>query len=563
MGCTKGHLRRAGFAVAVLCGAVRIAQSAPSNTNALWVYSVTNLPNPVTDGPTRTALLQNSAASGVNLLYVSVYSSTPNAAGRYLYDESDIASLITQAHTQGMHVYTAMGDPDWPSDGCAGTPLARFSDIAGYNSANPSATFDGIILDVEPGSNPDFVALLDLYQCFQQQASAAGIGLSAAISAFWTSQVTFNQITEPAYEQIVDLKMNQVVVMGYRNFAGTSDCTQGDGVVCLDESIVQYANSVSLANSILVGLNTDNPATSGDLPEETFYSLGQSALNSVVESVDSQFADAHESFGGFAINNYRDSYLNGQLSGWPATNPAFSTPSISLVGNAEGLSLTIAPNTWVEIGGSNLSPPGDSRTWQALDFVNNQMPVQLDGVSVTVNGISAYVYYISPTQVNILTPPDAMSGPVQVQVTNNRAVSSSFTVQAQAESPSFFVFNGEPYVAATHADGSLIGPTSLYPGSTTPAKPGETVVIYANGFGRTSIPVVSGAVTQSGTLSPLPVVTIGGMTAPLAFAGLNGTPGEFQFNVVIPSSLADGDEPITAAYDGLTTQKGTLITVQN
>jgi uncharacterized protein (TIGR03437 family) len=563
MSCANGHFRRAWFAVAVLCGAARIAQPAPSNINALWVYSVTNLPNPVTDAPTRTTLIENSAASGVNLLYVSVYSSTPNATGRYLDDESDIASLISQAHTQGIQVYTAMGDPDWPSSGCAGTPQARFSDIAGYNSANLSATFDGIILDVEPGSNPDFVALLDLYQCFQQQASSAGLGLSAAISAFWTSQVTFNQVTELAYEQIVDLKMNQVVVMGYRNFAGTSDCTQGDGVVCLDEGIIQYANHASLANSILVGLNTDNPATAGDLPEETFYSLGQSALNSAVESIHSQFAGAKESFGGFAINNYRDSYLNGQLSGWPSTNSAFLAPSISLVGNAEGLSPSIAPNTWVEIGGSNLSPPGDSRTWQGSDFLNHQMPVQLDGVSVTVNGISAYVYYISPAQVNILTPPDAMSGPVQVQVTNNGAVSSSLAAQAQAESPSFFVFNGGPYVAATHADGSLIGPTSLYPGSTTPAKPGETVVIYANGFGATSIPVVSGAETQSGTLAPLPMVTIGGMTATLTFAGLNGTPGEFQFNVVVPSSLAAGDQPITAAYDGLATQTGTLITVQN
>jgi uncharacterized protein (TIGR03437 family) len=299
------------------------------------------------------------------------------------------------------------------------------------------------------------------------------------------------------------------------------------------------------------------------LPEETFYSLGQSALNSAVESIDSQFAAANESFGGFAINNYRDSYLNGQLSGWPATNSAFLAPSISLVGNAEGLSPSIAPNTWVEISGSNLSPPGDSRAWQGSDFLNGQMPVQLDGVSVTVNGVSAYVYYISPAQVNILTPPDAMSGPVQVQVTNNGAVSGSFTAQARAESPSFFVFNGGPYVAATHADGSLIGPTSLYPGSTTPAKPGETVVIYANGFGATSTPVVSGAETQSGTLSPLPVVTIGSMTATLKFAGLNGTPGEFQFNVAVPSSLTAGDQPITAAYDGLTTQTGTLITVQN
>jgi uncharacterized protein (TIGR03437 family) len=89
------------------------------------------------------------------------------------------------------------------------------------------------------------------------------------------------------------------------------------------------------------------------------------------------------------------------------------------------------------------------------------------------------------------------------------------------------------------------------------------VVIYANGFGATSMPVVSGAETQSGTLAPLPVVTIGGMTATLTFAGLNGTPGEFQFNVVVPSALAAGDQPITAAYDGLATQTGTLITVQN
>jgi hypothetical protein len=270
-----------------------------------------------------------------------------------------------------MLVYTAMGDPDWPSDGCTGSPLSRFSDIAGYDSANPSAAFDGIILDVEPGSNPDFVALLNLYQCFQQQASGAGLGLSAAISAFWNTSVTFGQVTELAFEQIVDLKMNQVVVMGYRNTAGTSDCTQGDGVVCLDEGIIQYANSASLASSILIGLNTDNPTTSGDLPEETFYSLGQVAMNSAVESINSQFAAANESFGGYAINNYRDSYLNGQLSGWPATNSAFLAPSVSLVINAEGGSPTIAPNTWVQISGSNLSPPGDSRPWQGSDFVNN------------------------------------------------------------------------------------------------------------------------------------------------------------------------------------------------
>jgi len=238
-----------------------------------------------------------------------------------------------------------------------------------------------------------------------------------------------------------------------------------------------------------------------------------------------------------------------------------ATPAIAGVANAEGGVATIAPNTWVTIVGSNLGPPGDTRIWGNSDFVGGQLPTSLDGLSVTVNGVPAFVYYISPTQVNILTPPNAISGSVPVQVSDNGVISANFMVQAQAESPSFFVFGGGPYIAATHANGSYVGPTSLYPGLTTPAKPGETIVMYANGFGSTSTPVVSGSVTQSGTLSPRPVITIGGVAATVTFAGLV-SPGEFQFNVVVPTSVANGDQPTMAMYNGLTTQAGTLITVQ-
>ncbi|MFN0168846.1 MAG: hypothetical protein ACKV22_20665, partial [Bryobacteraceae bacterium] len=83
----------------------------------------------------------------------------------------------------------------------------------------------------------------------------------------------------------------------------------------------------------------------------------------------------------------------------------------------------------------------------------------------------------------------------------------------------------------------------------------------ANGFGPTSVPVISGSDVQSGNLFPLPVVQIGGITATVVFAGLV-SPGQFQFNVVAPASLADGDHPLTATYNGLTTQPGTLITIQ-
>lgn len=244
------------------------------------------------------------------------------------------------------------------------------------------------------------------------------------------------------------------------------------------------------------------------------------------------------------------------------TRSAGAWPQVFEVANAEDDSPVIAPNTWMSIYGSSLAPAGDMRIWQTSDFSGNQMPSELDQVSVTVNGKSAYVLYISPSQTDILTPPDSLSGTVQVQVTNNGIRSAAFNVQAQSLSPAFFVFNGGPYVAATHADGSFLGPATLYPGSSTPARPGEVVVIYANGFGATSTPLVSGAKTQSGTLSPQPVIKIGETSADVQFAGLVSA-GEFQFNVVVPASLANGDQSITATYNGETTQSGALITVHN
>jgi len=241
---------------------------------------------------------------------------------------------------------------------------------------------------------------------------------------------------------------------------------------------------------------------------------------------------------------------------------AGSPPVVTLVANAEGEVPLISANTWVEIKGLNLAPVGHTRTWAAADFVNNQLATALDGVSATVNGKSAYVSYISPVQINILTPPDAIQGPVQVMVNNNGVSSAAASVVAQPGSPSFVVFNAGPYVGARHADYTLLGPASLYPGYTTPAKPGEIVLLYGNGFGATSTPVIAGSEAQGGDLVPLPVIKIGGLTAQVQYAGL-GFPGEFQFNVVIPPTLPDGDQLLTATYNGLTTQPGVVITVQH
>ena len=85
--------------------------------------------------------------------------------------------------------------------------------------------------------------------------------------------------------------------------------------------------------------------------------------------------------------------------------------------------------------------------------------------------------------------------------------------------------------------------------------------MYANGFGPTSDAVVSGSATQSGMLPALPVVTIGGKNADVAFAGLI-SPGLYQFNVTVPPDVPNGDAPIVATFGGGMTQAGVLLTVQ-
>jgi uncharacterized protein (TIGR03437 family) len=261
-----------------------------------------------------------------------------------------------------------------------------------------------------------------------------------------------------------------------------------------------------------------------------------------------------------AVGTFGDVYIADSLNN-AIRKLTPGTATLGRVTNAFGNVEILAPNTWCIIKGTNLAPAGDTRIWQASDFVNGQMPTSLDGVSMTVNGVNAYVYYISPTQINVLAPPTVQAGLAQVQVDNNGTKSAPGSVVVQAYSPTFFEFGAGPYVTAVHADGSLVGPTSLYPGYSTPARPGETILLFANGFGPTSVPVMGGSLQQSGSLSVNPVVTIGGAPAMLQFAGLI-SPGLYQFNVTVPAA-PDGDNALVATYNGLATQAGVLLTVQH
>lgn len=310
--------------------ATAVAAPPQNYTQALWVFPDHAHADPVADPTARQTLISNAAASKVDTLYISVYH-TPNSAGRLMYEDTAIADLIARAHAKRITVVAAYGNSDWPSLGCdpGSFPQQRMQEVLAYNAANPSAAFDGVVLDVEPAgpqTSSSYQDLLRLYRCLHDTLAAGGIRLSATISAFWNDAVEYpsgsGQI-KPVYQHIIDMDLQNVIVMGYRDFAGSTDCPTDDGIVCLDIDEVSYAASIGKTSLILAGLETSDPATTFIADRETFFEEGQKAMNSTAEAVAYAFGS---NFGGFAVHNYQNSYLSGASTLWPTKNNGRGLP---------------------------------------------------------------------------------------------------------------------------------------------------------------------------------------------------------------------------------------------
>ena len=238
--------------------------------------------------------------------------------------------------------------------------------------------------------------------------------------------------------------------------------------------------------------------------------------------------------------------------------PSFQANKVE---NAASLSSAIAPNAWLTIFGGGLS--ATTRIWSSGDFVNNALPTQLDDVGVTVNGTPAYVDSISPTAVTFLVPVNITPGPVEIRTTNRGLTSAAVSVNLSAIAPAFFFLQNTKYLWAQHSDNSsLVGPPNLISGTnTTPAHPGETIVLYGTGFGATDPPAPNGQlVTTALNLVTPPVITIGGQPAEVLSAALTGA-GLYQFSLVVPAGVRAGDATVIAHLPGAQSQLNALISV--
>jgi len=253
-------------------------------------------------------------------------------------------------------------------------------------------------------------------------------------------------------------------------------------------------------------------------------------------------------------------FLLGYMTGLAATIAPAVPPSINPGGivsaSAFGAFPSAAPGTWIEIYGSNLA--ADTRGWTAADFSGINAPTSLDGTSVTIAGIPAFVDFISPGQVNALIPSNVPTGAQQLTVTTPAGTTAPYsltinTVEPGLLAPANFKIGGTQYSVALFADGTYVLPTGAVSGlNSRPAKSGDIIVIYGVGFGPVTPNIPAGQLAQeASTLASDFHISIGGIPCVVQYDGLapNYT-GLYQFNIVVPSGIPSGAGPLTFAVGG-------------
>jgi uncharacterized protein (TIGR03437 family) len=174
-------------------------------------------------------------------------------------------------------------------------------------------------------------------------------------------------------------------------------------------------------------------------------------------------------------------------------------------------------------------------------------PLSLNGVSVLINNKPAPLYFVSPTQLNVLVP-YATTGPTATIVVQNSNVnpnpnSNTVTVPVAATAPGIYTLDqsGSGGGAILHADYSLVNPAK-------PAIGGEMVLIYLTGLGTLTPPVADGTAGTGAALHTADadlVVYVAGQPASIVFKGLApGFPGLYQLNVTMPLLTVSGNLPL-------------------
>ena len=213
-----------------------------------------------------------------------------------------------------------------------------------------------------------------------------------------------------------------------------------------------------------------------------------------------------------------------------------NAPNYTAAGIVNGASFTpgLAPNTIVSLFGRNLS--WETRGLQASDMIGGVMPTSMANVEVYFESWPAYLYYVSPLQINFLVPSELIPGTFQFWVVRQGTRGPIVTVTLQSAAPAMFQTSSGTIVAS-HLDWSVVT-------ADAPATAGEIVTLWATGLGNTIPELEDGVLPASPQwLSLLNQfeVKINGValdSKSILYAGVApGFAGLYQVDVQLPDPL--------------------------
>jgi uncharacterized protein (TIGR03437 family) len=278
----------------------------------------------------------------------------------------------------------------------------------------------------------------------------------------------------------------------------------------------------------------------------TFYSggvsLGSATLSGKTASLTVNASVLPVGLVSISANYSGDTVFEGAAASLSLTITSNTVMAIQGIVNAASGNQAFSPGTIISIYGSLLAGSTQSATTVPL-------PTSLGGVSVSIAGIAAPIYFVSPGQLNVQIPYSVSADP------GVETVSVTYSGQTvSAETP---LDNASPGLFVNYATGAPVGVTS--------ATRGQTIAIYITGAGPVSPAVVSGS-APSGTTTPVPTnsvaITVGGIAASTNYAYI-GVPvwaiGVVQINFTIPATAPSGQQPVLVTIDGTTTQPANIL----
>lgn len=227
--------------------------------------------------------------------------------------------------------------------------------------------------------------------------------------------------------------------------------------------------------------------------------------------------------------------------------------AIGAVTNAASfLADAVSPGEMVTVFGNGLGPATLAGAQLA---VNGTVSNLVSGTQITFDGTPAPIVYVQAGQTTVMVPYEiAGQTSTQVVAIYQGQKSAPLTVPVGPSAPGIFTQDGKQgAILNVNADGTVTLNTS-----TALAAVGSTIEVYATGEGQT-IPAGVDGVLNNGPTLPKPAlsvsVSIGGVPAQVTYAGAapGGVAGFTQLNVVVPSGLSSGPQPLVLTIGGTMT----------